>query len=111
MKKVTGSPVGTCVLKDFDLCDAIFFFGQNTGANSPRFLHTLKSAVDRGCKIVTFNPARKKGLISFVDPQNPIQMVTQNATEISCLYYQVRPGGDIAAIMGMIKHVLGVEDR
>ncbi|MCW2395538.1 MULTISPECIES: FdhF/YdeP family oxidoreductase [unclassified Sphingobium] len=111
LKKVTGSPVGTCQLKDFDHCDAIFFFGQNTGTNSPRFLHTLKSAVERGCKIVTFNPVREKGLIEFVDPQNPVQMVTQKRTEISCLYYQVKPGGDIAAIMGMIKHVLADEDR
>ena len=111
LKKVTGSSVGTCQLKDFDLCDAIFFFGQNTGTNSPRFLHTLKSAVERGCKIVTFNPVREKGLVEFVDPQNPIQMVTQNATQISCLYYQVKPAGDIAAIMGMIKHVLAVEER
>lgn len=111
LKKVTGSPVGTCQLKDFDHCDAIFFFGQNTGANSPRFLHTLKSAVERGCKIVTFNPVREKGLLEFVDPQNLIQMVTQKPTEISCLYYQVRPGGDIAAIMGMIKHVLTMEER
>ena len=111
LKKVTGSPVGTCQLKDFDLCDAIFFFGQNTGTNSPRFLHTLKSAVERGCKIVTFNPVREKGLLEFVDPQNPVQMVTQKPTQISSLYYQVKPGGDIAAIMGMIKHVLAVEDR
>lgn len=111
LKKVTGSPVGTCQLKDFALCDAIFFFGQNTGSNSPRFLHTLKDAVERGCKIVTFNPVREKGLIEFVDPQNPIQMITQTPTEISCLYYQVKPGGDIAAITGMIKHVLAVEDK
>jgi oxidoreductase alpha (molybdopterin) subunit len=111
LKKVIGSPVGTCQLKDFDLCDAIFFFGQNTGSNSPRFLHTLKDAVGRGCKIVTFNPVREKGLIEFVDPQNPVQMVTQKATRISSLYFQVRPGGDIAAIMGMIKHVLAAEER
>ena len=111
LKKVTGSPVGTCQLKDFSFCDAIFFFGQNTGTNSPRFLHTLKDAVERGCKIVTFNPVREKGLVEFIDPQNPIQMITQKPTEISCLYYQVRPGGDIAAIMGMIKHVLAIEER
>ncbi|MEC7932943.1 MAG: molybdopterin-dependent oxidoreductase, partial [Pseudomonadota bacterium] len=41
LKKVTGSPVGTCVFDDFSKCDAIFFFGQNTGQNSPRFLHPL----------------------------------------------------------------------
>jgi len=111
LKKVIGSPVGTCVLKDFEDCDALFFFGQNTGSNSPRFLHTLKDAVARGCKIVTFNPVRERGLIEFVDPQNPIQMTIGEPTKLSSLYFQVRPGGDIAAIMGMIKHVLAADER
>lgn len=106
LKKVTGSPVGTCVLSDFEKCDAIFFFGQNTGTNSPRFLHPLQEAVKRGCKIVTFNPVREKGLVEFVNPQSPTEMLTGNGTEISCQYHQVRPGGDIAAVMGMCKHVL-----
>jgi hypothetical protein len=55
-------------------CDLILFFGQNTGTSSPRFLHPLKAAKDRGCRIVTFNPLREKGLVEFVDPQNPAQM-------------------------------------
>ena len=106
LKKVTGSPVGTCVLSDFDKCDAIFFFGQNTGSNSPRFLHPLQEAVERGCRIVTFNPVQEPGLIKFVNPQSPTEMVTQKATPISNLYFQVRPGGDIAAITGLCKHVM-----
>jgi len=111
LKKVIGSPVGTCVLSDFDHCDAIFFFGQNTGSNSPRFLHPLQEAVKRGCKIVTFNPVREKGLIAFVNPQSPTQMLTGRETAISCMYEQVRPGGDIAAILGMCKHVLERDER
>ncbi|MCE8421985.1 molybdopterin-dependent oxidoreductase, partial [Rhodovulum sulfidophilum] len=74
LKKVIGSPVGTCVLEDFKHCDMILFFGQNTGTNSPRFLHELQRAVQRGCKIVTFNPVRERGLVEFVNPQNPSQM-------------------------------------
>ncbi|WP_299646689.1 FdhF/YdeP family oxidoreductase [uncultured Jannaschia sp.] len=110
LDELIGSPVGTCVLEDFDECDAIFFFGQNTGSNSPRFLHPLKAAVDRGCKIVTFNPVREKGLIEFVDPQNPLQMTVGKPTKISTHYFQVRPGGDIAALAGMIRVVLEAED-
>lgn len=110
LKEVLGTPVGTCTLDDFAHCDAIFFFGQNTGANSPRFLHILKDAVDRGCRIVTFNPLREKGLLKFVDPQNVVQMTVGSATEISEQYYQVRPGGDIAVLAGIIKCVLAAED-
>ncbi len=111
LKNVIGSPVGTCVLSDFDICDAIFFFGQNTGSNSPRFLHPLQEAVKRGCRIVTFNPVREKGLIAFTNPQSPTEMLTGKETRISDLYFQVRPGGDIAAIMGLCKHVLARETR
>ena len=110
LKKVTGSSVGTCTLDDFDHCDAIFFFGQNTGTNSPRFLRTLKECVDRGCKIVTFNPVREKGLIEFSDPQSPVQMTVGKPTKISAEYLQVRPGGDIAALMGLCKFVFEADD-
>ena len=110
LKKVIGSPVGTCLLEDFEHCDAIFYFGQNPGTNSPRFLHPLQEAVKRGCKIITFNPVREKGLEQFVNPQNPIEMLTGHGTDLSHMYLQVRPGGDIAAIMGLCKHVLAVDD-
>jgi len=111
LKKVIGSPVGTCVLSDLHHCDAIFFFGQNPGTNSPRLLHPLQEAVQRGCKIVTFNPIREKGLEVFKNPQRPVEMLTPKKTQISTLYLQVKAGGDIAAIMGMIKHVLALEER
>ncbi|HEX5125995.1 MAG TPA: FdhF/YdeP family oxidoreductase, partial [Rhodocyclaceae bacterium] len=111
LKKAIGSPVGTCVLEDFEHCDAIFYFGQNPGSNSPRFLHPLQEAVKRGCKIITFNPVREQGLVRFINPQNPLQMLTGHATELSHMYLQVRPGGDIAALMGLCKHVLTVNDE
>jgi molybdopterin-dependent oxidoreductase alpha subunit len=109
LKRVTGSPVGTCILTDFDHCDLILFFGQNTGSNSPRFLHVLQKAVQRGCRIITFNPVREAGLIKFVNPQRPLQMTLQPPTEISQTYLQVRPGGDVAALAGIIKRLLEIE--
>jgi molybdopterin-dependent oxidoreductase alpha subunit len=109
LKKVIGIGVGTCVLSDFDHCDLILFFGQNTGTNSPRFLHTLKAAKERGCRIVTFNPIRERGLVEFADPQNPAQMTVTPATPISDIYLQVRPGGDIAVLAGLCKRVLELD--
>jgi molybdopterin-dependent oxidoreductase alpha subunit len=60
---------------------------------------------------VTFNPVREKGLESFVNPQNPLEMLTGSATPISTQYHQVRPGGDIAALTGLAKHVLDEDER
>ena len=48
LKKSVGVPVGTVTLDDFEKCDAMFFFGQNTGSNSPRMLHELQRASKRG---------------------------------------------------------------
>ncbi|UVI39621.1 FdhF/YdeP family oxidoreductase [Qipengyuania spongiae] len=106
LKKVIGSPVGTCQMDDFDHVDVIFYMGQNPGTNSPRILHTLKSAVQRGCKIIVFNPLKEKGLREFVDPQNPVQMTVGAPTRIDHMYCQVRPGGDLAALMGVCKRVI-----
>lgn len=110
LSELIGSPVGTCVMEDFDTCDAIFFFGQNTGTNSPRFLRPLAQAAERGCEIVTFNPVRERGLIEFVDPQSPVQMTVGKPSPVSKHYFQVKPGGDIAAVAGMIKCILAAED-
>ena len=110
LKKVIGSPVGTCVMEDFEHCDALFYFGQNPGTNSPRFLHPLQEAVKRGCKIIVFNPVREQGLVRFVNPQNPLEMLTGHGTDLAHMYLQVKPGGDIAALMGLCKHVLAADD-
>ncbi len=110
LNELIGSPVGTCVMEDFDHADAIFFFGQNTGSNSPRFLRPLAQAAERGCEIVTFNPVREKGLIEFVDPQSPVQMTVGKPSPVSKHYFQVKPGGDIAAVAGMLKLILAAED-
>ncbi|MDQ6648362.1 MAG: FdhF/YdeP family oxidoreductase [Pseudomonadota bacterium] len=110
LKKVIGSPVGTCVMEDFEHCDAIFYLGQNPGTNSPRFLHPLQEAVKRGCKIIVFNPVREQGLIRFVNPQNPLEMLTGHGTDLAHMYLQVKPGGDIAALMGLCKRVLAADD-
>lgn len=110
LKKVIGSPVGTVVFDDFSTCDAIFFFGQNTGSNSPRFLHPLQEAVKRGCRIVTFNPVRERGLERMINPQNPLEMLTGSSTEISCQYHQVEAGGDIAVLLGLCKYVFEADD-
>lgn len=110
LQKTLGVGVGTVVLDDFARTDCIFFFGQNVGVNSPRMLHQLKDARKRGVPIITFNPLRERGLVSFTNPQSPLEMLTGHETAISTQYHQVRPGGDTAAIMGLCKALLALDD-
>ena len=110
LKKSIGVGVGTAVFDDFSKCDAMFFFGQNPGSNSPRFLHPLQEAAKRGVQIITFNPVREKGLEAFVNPQNLAEMLTGKETVISSQYHQVKVGGDIAVILGICKHIFAADD-
>lgn len=110
LPQTIGVPVGTVTLGDFEATDAIFFFGQNPGVNSPRMLHQLQDARKRGVPIVTFNPLRERGLVSFANPQSPIEMLTPAETAISTQYLQVKIAGDIAAIGGMCKALIAADD-
>ncbi|MGY0575343.1 FdhF/YdeP family oxidoreductase [Bradyrhizobium sp. RDM12] len=105
-----GVPVGTCTLDDFAKTDCIFFFGQNVGTSSPRMLHQLQEAVKRDVPIITFNPLRERGLVEFANPQSPGEMLSGAATPISSQYHQVRSGGDTAAMMGIAKALLQLEE-
>ena len=111
LTKVIGSPVGTVTFDDLAETECYFYFGQNPGTNSPRFLHNLKDLKERGGKIVTFNPVIEQGLVSFVDPQNPLAMMTGKETIISDQYHQVKSGGDVAALLGLCKVVVEADDK
>lgn len=106
MHESIGVGKGTVSLEDFDLADAIFIFGQNPGTNHPRMLTMLERANKRGCRIVSFNPLKERGLQRFTHPQNIIQTVLNTSSEISTHYYQPVIGGDFAVLKGLIKVVL-----
>jgi molybdopterin-dependent oxidoreductase alpha subunit len=73
-------------------------------------LHDLQDAVDRGVKIVTFNLLKEPGLERFVNPQAPTEMLSGRETQISSEYYQVRNGGDVAALFGVCKALIEADD-
>jgi molybdopterin-dependent oxidoreductase alpha subunit len=106
-----GVPVGTTTLDDFAKCDCLLFFGQNVGSNSPRMLHALEEASERGVPIITYNPLRERGLERFTNPQSPRQMLTLHETRISSQYHQVKAGGDLAALAGICKWLVEMDDE
>lgn len=111
LPETIGVPVGTVTLEDFEHTDCFFFFGHNTGTNAPRMLHPLQDARKRHARIVTFNPIKERGLVSFANPQSPGQMLTPDETCISTQYHQVKIGGDIAAVTGICKALIEADDR
>jgi len=103
-----GVGKGTVTLADFERADAIFVIGQNPGSNHPRMLTTLRAARRRGCRIVSVNPLRERGLVRFAHPKDPLALLGRSEP-ISDLYVQVRVGGDVALLKAVMKEVLRAE--
>jgi molybdopterin-dependent oxidoreductase alpha subunit len=104
-----GIGKGTVSLEDFDLCDLIISIGHNPGTNHPRMMGTLHEAARRGVPIIVFNPLRERALERFTDPQNTREMGTLGSTPIATSYYQVKVGGDAAALAGIMKALIEMD--
>ena len=110
LEQAVGIGKGTVTLEDFEKADAIFVIGQNPGTNHPRMLGDLRRAAMRGARVAVFNPVREKGLERFSDPQDKLEMLTGGSKPIASEYYQVRVGGDMAAVRGIAKAVFAADD-
>src|SRR5580704_4328939 len=105
-----GIGKGTVSLDDFEHCGLIIAMGHNPGTNHPRMMGTLHEASRRGVPIIVFNPLKERALERFTDPQNPVEMATLGSTRIASSYYQVKVGGDAAALKGIMKALIAMDD-
>ncbi|QKH37498.1 FdhF/YdeP family oxidoreductase [Achromobacter pestifer] len=104
-----GIGKGTVSLEDFDHAELILSIGHNPGTNHPRMMGTLHELARRKVPIIVFNPLRERALERFADPQSIVEMATFSSTNIASTYYQVRAGGDAAALKGIMKALLALE--
>ncbi|MGO7917478.1 hypothetical protein ACC702_39770, partial [Rhizobium ruizarguesonis] len=47
---------------------------------------------------------------AFAAPQNPVEMATMSSTPIASAYNQLRTGGDLAALKGLMKRIFERDD-
>jgi len=104
-----GIGKGTVSLADFEETELIISMGHNPGTNHPRMMGTLHEAARRKVPIIVFNPLRERALERFADPQNIFEMATYSSTPIASTYFQVKAGGDAAALKGIMKALLALE--
>ncbi|WP_434211833.1 FdhF/YdeP family oxidoreductase [[Pseudomonas] boreopolis] len=104
-----GIGKGTVSLDDFEHTDFILSIGHNPGTNHPRMMGTLHEAARRKVPIIVFNPLRERALERFADPQNVVEMAIYGSTDIASTYYQVKAGGDAAALKGIMKALLALD--
>ena len=106
LKQSLGTGKGTCSLADFELADLIIVMGQNPASNHPRMMVALYEAVQRGATVLVFNPLRERGFTHFSDPKNLGELLRNDGVAVASQIHQVRIGGDLAALKGIIKAVL-----
>ncbi|MGS1010050.1 FdhF/YdeP family oxidoreductase [Achromobacter anxifer] len=104
-----GIGKGTVSLEDFDHAELVLSIGHNPGTNHPRMMGTLHELARRKVPIIVFNPLRERALERFADPQSIVEMATFSSTDIASTYYQVKAGGDAAALKGVMKALLALE--
>lgn len=105
-----GVGKGSVSLEDLYQADTIIVIGQNPGTNHPRMLGSLQKAKRNGARIIAVNPLPEAGLMSFVHPQKPMQMLF-GGTKVADLFLQVRINGDVALLKALMCLLLAAEAR
>ena len=115
LAETLGLGKASITLNDFYLSEVILIIGQNPGTNAPRMLTALQKAKQNGAKIISINPLPEAGLDHFREPQdfkNPLKALPtllSAGTPISDVFLQVKLGGDIAVLRGIMKHLFEAE--
>jgi molybdopterin-dependent oxidoreductase alpha subunit len=109
LSETLGIGKGSVTLEDFEKAELIMIVGQNPGTNHPRMLSALQKAKKKGVKILTINPLKETGLLSFKHPQHLTDWVGKG-TELTDLYLQVKINGDIALLKALMLCLLDNED-
>jgi len=109
MNNVFGFGKGTVKLDDFKQAELVLVVGQNPGTNHPRQLLSLQESKRAGAKIITVNPLPEAGLISFMNPQEPLGLLGVG-TKLTDLFLQVKVNGDVALFKGLMKRLVEWDD-
>lgn len=102
LSETTGIGKGSVTLADFYETELVIVLGQNPGTNHPRMLSALQKAKKNGAKIISINPLKEAGLVSFINPQNPLEMLGKG-TSLSDEYLQVKINGDLPLLKAILK--------
>ncbi|NJC28204.1 FdhF/YdeP family oxidoreductase [Neolewinella antarctica] len=109
LAQVLGLGKGSVTLHDIHDADLLLLIGQNPGTNHPRMLSALKQCKDNGGRIISINPLPETGLMKFVDPQDPINILARG-TKLTDVFLQVKINEDMSLVRAICK-ILWTEDR
>lgn len=104
LKETIGVAASTCSYSDWIGTDLIVLLGSNLANNQPVAVKYLYYAKQKGTRIVVVNPYREPGLENYWVPS--VARSALFGTRIMDDFYQVRVGGDIAFLNGVLKWLI-----
>ncbi len=104
LKDTLGVPAPTCSLRDLIGSDLVVIMGSHLANNQPVTMKYLMYAKRRGTRIVVVNPMREPGLERYWVPSDLRSALF--GTRLMDDFFQVAVGGDIAFMLGTLKHLI-----
>ncbi|MGH7886477.1 MAG: molybdopterin-dependent oxidoreductase [Candidatus Binatia bacterium] len=104
LKATLGVGAPTCSLADFIGTDLLILFGTDLANNQPvttKYMHLAKKA---GTQIIVVNPMKEYGLRRYAVPS--VLSSVLFGTKWTDDFFQVRVGGDIAFVNGVLKELI-----
>src|SRR6266850_8198498 len=106
LKSTLGYGAPTCSLSDFIGTDLLVIFGSDLANNQPVTTKYMHYAKKQGTRIAVVNPMREYGLERYWVPS--VATSALFGTKLMDDFFQVRVGGDIAFINGVIKTLIAL---
>lgn len=105
-----GVGKGTVLLEDFEKCDLVICIGHNHGYKPPSHADFVARFSETGSENDRHQSSTGTWLERFTAPQNPFEMLTNSETQLASAYYNVRIGGDMALLKGMMRLLIERDD-
>lgn len=96
-----GIGKGSIKLEDLHEAEVVIVAGQNPGTNHPRMLSALEKCKQNGGKVISINPLKEPGLVSFKNPQHLSGWIGLGE-DIADLHLPVKINQDIPLIKLML---------
>jgi molybdopterin-dependent oxidoreductase alpha subunit len=107
LKVTLGIGAPTCSLADFLGTNLLVIFGSDLADNQPVMTKYMYYAKKAGTRIVVIDPMREYGLERYRAPSAITSALF--STKLMDEFFQVRVGGDIAFINGILKALIALD--
>ncbi len=104
LKSCLGVAATTCSYSDWIDSDLVVFFGSNVANNQPVATKYLHYAKKNGCRVACVNNYREPGMEKYWIPSLPESALF--GTKLTDRFFLINIGGDIAFIIGTLKHII-----